>query len=154
MVGSINKAILIGNVGRDPEIRVTQNGQKIVNIALATSETWRDKSSGERREKTEWHRIVIFSEGLVNIVEQYIKKGTKLYIEGAIQTRKWVDNSGVERYYTEVILQGYNSNLMILDTKNSHNNDFSHSNSESSYGKNSNEQVKSFNDDLEDEIPF
>ncbi|AIL65820.1 Single-stranded DNA-binding protein [Rickettsiales bacterium Ac37b] len=154
MVGSINKAILIGNVGRDPEIRVTQNGQKIANIALATSETWRDKSSGERREKTEWHRIVIFSEGLVNIVEQYIKKGTKLYIEGAIQTRKWVDNSGVERYYTEIILQGYNSNLMILDTRNSNNNDYANNSSEATYSKNNNEHSKSFNDDLEDEIPF
>lgn len=154
MVGSINKAILIGNVGRDPEIRVTQNGQKIANIALATSDTWRDKSTGERREKTEWHRIVIFSEGLVNIVEQYVKKGAKLYIEGGIQTRKWVDNSGVERYYTEIILQGYNSNLMILDTRNSHNNEYANNSSESTYSKNTNDHGKSFSDDLEDEIPF
>lgn len=114
MAGSINKVILVGNVG-NVEIRSTQDGRRIANLSLATSETWRDKATGERREKTEWHRIVVFSEGLVNVVEQYIKKGSKLYIEGALQTRKWTDQSGVEKYTTEIVLQGYGSSLTMLD---------------------------------------
>jgi len=115
MAGSVNKVILIGNVGADPEIRRTQDGRPIANIRLATSETWRDKATGERKEKTEWHRIVVFNEGLCRVVEQYVKKGAKLYVEGALQTRKWTDQSGQEKYTTEVVLQGFNSVLTMLD---------------------------------------
>ncbi|MEA3534826.1 single-stranded DNA-binding protein [Rhizobium sp. CC-YZS058] len=115
MAGSVNKVILVGNVGADPEIRRTQDGRPIANIRLATSETWRDRNSGERREKTEWHTIVVFNEGLCKVVEQYVKKGAKLYIEGALQTRKWQDQTGNDRYSTEVVLQGFNSTLTMLD---------------------------------------
>ena len=115
MAGSVNKVILVGNVGADPEIRRTQDGRPIANLRIATSEQWRDKGSGERREKTEWHNVVVFNEGLCKVVEQYVKKGAKLYIEGALQTRKWTDQSGVEKYSTEVVLQGFNSTLTMLD---------------------------------------
>ena len=115
MAGSVNKVILIGNLGADPEIRRTQDGRPIANLRIATSESWRDKATGERKEKTEWHRVVIFSEGLCKIVEQYLKKGSKVYIEGALQTRKWTDKDGVEKYSTEIVLQGFNSTLTMLD---------------------------------------
>ena len=115
MAGSVNKGILVGNLGKDPEIRRTQDGRPIANLSVATSETWRDKATGERKEKTEWHRVVIFSEPLCKIVEQYLKKGAKVYIEGALQTRKWTDQAGVEKYSTEVVLQGFNSTLTMLD---------------------------------------
>ena len=115
MAGSVNKVILIGNLGRDPEMRRTQDGRAIGNFSIATSESWRDKNTGERREKTEWHRIVCFSEGLNRIIEQYVKKGSKVYIEGQLQTRKWQDQSGVEKYTTEVVLQGFNATLTLLD---------------------------------------
>ena len=115
MAGSVNKVILVGNLGADPEIRYTQAGKKIANLRLATSETWKDRQSGERREKTEWHRVVIFNEGLANITEQYLKKGSKVYVEGQLQTRKWQGNDGQDRYSTEVILQGFNSALTMLD---------------------------------------
>lgn len=115
MAGSVNKVILVGNVGKDPEIRRTQDGRPIANLSLATSETWRDKATGERKEKTEWHRVVIFSEPLCKVVEQYVKKGSKLYVEGALQTRKWTDQSGAEKYSTEVVLQGFNGSLTMLD---------------------------------------
>jgi single-strand DNA-binding protein len=115
MAGSVNKVILIGNLGADPEIKRTQDGRPIANLRIATSETWRDKNSGERKEKTEWHRVVIFSEGLCKIAEQYLKKGSKVYIEGQLQTRKWTDQSGVEKYSTEVVLQNFNSTLTMLD---------------------------------------
>ena len=115
MAGSVNKVILVGNLGRDPEIRSTQDGTRIATLNLATSENWRDKMSGERKEKTEWHRVVIFNEGLCKVAEQYLKKGAKVYIEGQLQTRKWTDQSGVEKYSTEVVLQGFNSNLTMLD---------------------------------------
>ncbi|AWM07675.1 single-stranded DNA-binding protein [Bradyrhizobium symbiodeficiens] len=115
MAGSVNKVILVGNLGKDPEIRRTQDGRPIANLSIATSETWRDKNSGERKEKTEWHRVVIFSEPLCKIVEQYLKKGAKVYIEGALQTRKYTDQSGVEKYSTEIVLQGFNSTLTMLD---------------------------------------
>ena len=115
MAGSVNKVILIGNVGADPEIRRTQDGRPIANLRIATSESWRDRNSGERREKTEWHNVVVFNEGLCKVVEQYVKKGAKLYIEGALQTRKWQDQSGNDRYSTEVVLQGFNSTLTMLD---------------------------------------
>ena len=115
MAGSVNKVILVGNLGKDPEIRRTQAGRPIANLSIATSETWRDKGTGERKEKTEWHRVVIFNEGLCKVAEQYLKKGAKVYIEGQLQTRKWTDQSGVEKYSTEVVLQGFNSNLTMLD---------------------------------------
>lgn len=116
MAGSVNKVILVGNVGADPEIRRTQSGTAIGNLRIATSETWRDKNSGEKKERTEWHTVVIFTEGLVKVVEQYVKKGSKLYIEGALQTRKWQDQSGNDRYSTEIVLQGFNANLTMLDS--------------------------------------
>ncbi|OKO76845.1 single-stranded DNA-binding protein [Bradyrhizobium sp. AS23.2] len=115
MAGSVNKVILVGNLGKDPEIRRTQDGRPIANLSIATSETWRDKATGERKEKTEWHRVVIFNEGLCKVAEQYLKKGAKVYIEGALQTRKWTDQSGAEKYSTEVVLQGFNSTLTMLD---------------------------------------
>jgi len=115
MAGSINKVILVGALGRDPEIRRTQDGRPIANLSVATSEAWRDKSTGERKEKTEWHRVVVFQEGLCKVIEQYLKKGSKVYIEGALQTRKWTDKDGVEKYSTEVVLQGFNSTIAMLD---------------------------------------
>ena len=115
MAGSVNKVILIGNLGKDPEIRRTQDGRPIANLSVATSENWRDKATGERKEKTEWHRVVIFNEGLCKVAEQYLKKGAKVYIEGQLQTRKWTDQAGVEKYSTEVVLQGFNSTLTMLD---------------------------------------
>jgi single-strand DNA-binding protein len=115
MAGSVNKVILIGNVGADPEIRRTQDGRPIANLRIATSETWRDRNSGERKEKTEWHTVVVFNEGLCKVIEQYVKKGAKLYIEGALQTRKWQDQQGQDRYSTEVVLQGFGSTLTMLD---------------------------------------
>lgn len=115
MAGSVNKVILVGNLGADPEIKRTQDGRPIANLRVATSESWRDKNTGERKEKTEWHRVVIFNEGLCRVAEQYLKKGAKVYIEGQLQTRKWTDQSGAERYSTEVVLQGFNSTLTMLD---------------------------------------
>jgi single-strand DNA-binding protein len=115
MAGSVNKVILVGNLGKDPEIRRTQDGRPIANLSVATSETWRDKATGERKEKTEWHRVVIFNEGLAKVAEQYLKKGAKVYVEGQLQTRKWTDQNGAEKYTTEVVLQGFNSNLTMLD---------------------------------------
>lgn len=115
MAGSVNKVILVGNLGRDPEVRFTQDNKKIVNMSVATSESWKDRNTGERKEKTEWHRVVIFSEGLANIAEKYLRKGSKVYIEGQIQTRKWQGQDGVDKYSTEVVLQGFNSTLTMLD---------------------------------------
>ena len=115
MAGSVNKVILIGNLGRDPEIRNTQDGREIANITIATSESWKDKNTGERKEKTEWHRVVIFNENLVRVVKNYLKKGAKVYIEGQLQTRKYTDKDGAEKYSTEVVLQGFNGTLTMLD---------------------------------------
>jgi single-strand DNA-binding protein len=115
MAGSVNKVILVGNLGADPEIRRTQDGRPIANLRVATSDSWKDKTTGERREKTEWHRVVIFNENLCRIAEQYLKKGSKIYIEGALQTRKWQDQSGQDRYSTEVVLQGFRGELTLLD---------------------------------------
>ncbi|EDQ04096.1 Single-stranded DNA-binding protein [Sulfitobacter indolifex] len=115
MAGSVNKVILIGNLGRDPEVRSFQNGGKVCNLRIATSETWKDRNTGERKEKTEWHSVAIFQEGLVRIAEQYLKKGSKVYIEGQLQTRKWQDQSGADRYSTEVVLQGFGGTLTMLD---------------------------------------
>lgn len=115
MAGSVNKVILVGNLGRDPEVRHTQDGKKIANLSVATSDSWKDKNTGERREKTEWHRVVIFNEGLSNIAEQYLRKGSKVYLEGALQTRKWTDKDGNDKYSTEVVLQGFNCVMTMLD---------------------------------------
>src|ERR1700680_4863476 len=115
MAGSVNKVILVGNLGRDPELRSTQDGTRIANLAVATSESWRDRVSGERKERTEWHRVVIFNERLAEVAEKYLKKGAKVYIEGALQSRKWTDNSGQERYTTEVVLQRFRGELTMLD---------------------------------------
>ena len=147
---SINKVILVGNVGQDPEIRSTQDGREIANFSLATSESWKDKNTGEKKEKTEWHRVVIFSQGLINVVRNYVKKGTKLYIEGSLQTRKWTDNQGVEKFTTEIALQNFNSTLQILDSRERNNS------SDSSYS--SSNQKSRHNDvaveEMDDEIPF
>jgi single-strand DNA-binding protein len=117
LAGSVNKVILVGNLGKDPEIRRTQDGRPIGNLSLATSQTWKDKQSGERREKTEWHRVVIFNEGLCKVAEQYLKKGAKVYIEGQLATRKWTDDKSIERYSTEVVIQAYNGVLTMLDSR-------------------------------------
>lgn len=123
MSGSVNRVILIGNVGADPEIRRTQDGKPIANIRLATSESWKTKD-GERKEKTEWHRVVVFNEGLCKVIEQYVKRGSKIYIEGSLQTRKWTDQAGVEKYSTEIVLQGFNSVLTMLDSRNASNDEY------------------------------
>lgn len=115
MAGSVNKVILVGNLGRDPEVRSFQNGGKVCNLRIATSETWKDRNTGERRERTEWHSVAIFNEGLARVAEQYLRKGSKVYIEGQLQTRKWQDQSGQDRYSTEVVLQGFGSTLVMLD---------------------------------------
>ncbi len=158
MAGSVNKVILVGNLGADPEIRRTQDGRPIANLRLATSESWRDKNTGERREKTEWHRIVVFNEGLCKVIEQYVKKGAKLYIEGALQTRKWTDQSGVEKYSTEVVLQGFNSVLTMLDGKGggaSGGGDYGGGSSSDDFGGGSGGGGRgNFTQDLDDEIPF
>jgi single-strand DNA-binding protein len=119
MAGSLNRVELIGHLGKDPEVRRTQDGRPIANLSIATSESWRDKNTGERKEKTEWHRAVIFSEGLAKVAEQYLRKGSKVYVAGALQTRKWTDQSGVEKYTTEVVLQGFQAQLIMLDGRNS-----------------------------------
>jgi single-strand DNA-binding protein len=161
MAGSINKVILVGNLGKDPEIRATQDGREIASFSIATSDNWKDKNTGERKEKTEWHRIVVFQPGLVDIVKRYIKKGSKLYVEGALQTRKWVDNNGQDRYSTEVVIQGFNGNLTMLDTNNSGNFQAPSNNSEfapdTTSTKNNNNTGSSNNfasDDFDDDIPF
>ena len=152
MSGSVNKVILLGNLGRDPEVRSTQDGMKIVNLNIATSERWKDRNSGEQRERTEWHRVVIFNEGLVNVVQQYVKKGSNVYIEGQLSTRKWKDEStGQDKYSTEIILQGYNSSLTMLDSKNSGNNSNLVSENKSSLP---NDSINQDNSELDDEIPF
>lgn len=117
MAGSVNKVILVGNLGADPEVRSTQDGREIANLRIATSESWKDRNTGERKERTEWHRVVIFNEGLVNVAKNYLKKGSKVYIEGALQTRKWQNKDGQDQYSTEVVLQGFNSTLAMLDGK-------------------------------------
>ena len=152
MAGSVNKVILIGNLGRDPEIRQMQDGNPVVNLSIATSESWRDKASGERREKTEWHRVVIFNEGLVNVVQQYVKKGAQVYIEGQLTTRKWKDEkTGTDRYSTEIILQGFNSSFKILSSKNNQIDNIKDTQFEKS-ALPSDDSVPSA--DLDDEIPF
>jgi len=152
MAGSLNKVLLIGRLGADPEIKQMVNGKHVARLSLATSNTWKDKNTGERKEKTEWHRVVIFNEGLVNVVQQYVKKGTQVYIEGQLTTRKWKDEkSGLDRYSTEVVLQGFNSSFKILSSKNNQIENIRENNAEkSSLPKD--ENVPS--NDLDDEIPF
>ena len=165
MAGSLNKVILIGNLGKDPEIRKLGSGDPVVNLSVATSESWRDKQSGERKEKTEWHRVVVFNEQIAKVAEQYLKKGMKVYVEGQLQTRKWTDNSGVEKYSTEIVLQKFRGELQMLDGK-------SEGGSRGDYGGDSMDQSsgyggggggkkrvgegprETFSQDLDDEIPF
>jgi single-strand DNA-binding protein len=156
MAGSVNKVILIGNLGADPEVRHTQDGRPIVNLRLATSESWRDKASGERKERTEWHRVVIFSEALCRIAEQYLKKGSKIYVEGQLQTRKWQDQSGQDRYSTEVVLQGFNSQLTMLDGRQGGGEGRdSGGGSSGDFGRSGPlGGERSFDKELDDEIPF
>ncbi len=156
MAGSVNKVILVGNLGRDPEVRHTNDGVPIVNLSLATSESWRDRASGERRERTEWHRVVIWNEKLGEVAQKYLRKGSKVYLEGQIQTRKWTDGQGVEKYTTEVVLQRFGSELVLLDSRGGG----------ESYGESSGESYGGSrgaapgpaaagpSDDLDDEIPF
>ena len=148
MAGSLNKVQLIGRLGADPEIKQMVNGKSVARLSIATSQSWKDKTSGERKEKTEWHRVVIFNEGLVNVVQQYLKKGANIYLEGQLTTRKWRDEkSGQDKYSTEVVLQGYNSSLTMLDGKNRTNN-------ASEKSALPNDQTSQDNSDLDDEIPF
>lgn len=161
MAGSVNKVILVGNLGRDPEIRSTQAGKEIANLTIATSESWKDRQSGERKEKTEWHRVAIFNEGLVGVAKNYLKKGAKVYIEGQLQTRKWQDQSGQERYTTEIVLQGYNGSLTMLDGRSGGgDNSYSQNNdgydSAPSFGQTPAQQKQEAfaADEIDDEIPF
>lgn len=143
-MSSVNKVILVGNVGKDPEIRATKSGSKIANLSIATSENWKDKNTQERREKTEWHRVVVFNEGLIGVIENYIRKGSKVYLEGALQTRKWTDQSGAEKFSTEVVLQGFGGTLVMLDGRSSAAEEKPQRAAQSSYTP----------PDLDDEIPF
>lgn len=161
MAGSVNKVILVGNLGADPEIRQTRDGRPIANLSVATSENWKDRATGERREKTEWHRVVIFNEGLCRIAEQYLKKGSKVYLEGQLQTRKWQDQSGADKYSTEVVLQGFNSTLTMLDSRadsgggygaRSGGGDFGQSSPMDNQGGGGKPQ--DFSQELDDEVPF
>ena len=155
-VMSVNKVILVGNVGKDPEVRSMSNGNEVASFSLATTDYWKDKNSGERKDKTEWHNIVIFSQGLVNVVKNYVKKGSKLYIEGALQTRKWTDKQGADKYTTEIVLQGFNSTLQMLDSRNSSSSEsYSKSSSDSGQSKSSSGGEGGFVDEtMDDDIPF
>lgn len=153
MASSVNKVILLGNLGRDPEIRSMQSGNKMASFSIATSKRWKDKSTQEQKEKTSWHNIVIFGDGLVDIVEKYVKKGTKLYLEGELQTRKWTDQDGKDRYTTEVVLQGYNCNLTLLDSRNSSGISDNSSEPVSKVESSSNFEA-SDSSDSDDDIPF
>lgn len=155
MAGSVNKVILIGNLGRDPEIRTTNNGSELATLNIATTESWKDRNTGERKEKTEWHRVVVFNEGLVKVIKSYLKKGSKVYVEGSLQTREWQDDSAQKRYTTEIVLQGYNSTLQMIDKKN----DGDYSSAGPSYNNNQTTTTSksdiSFDDsELDDKIPF
>ena len=164
MAGSVNKVILLGNLGQDPDVRTMQSGKKIATMSLATSDSWKDKETGEKKEKTEWHRIVVFNEGLVGVVENYIKKGTKLYIEGALQTRKWTDDSGTEKYTTEIVIQGYGGRIDIVSAKGNNqehleSQDMTDSNDASEKKKDSKDNKEKTIDDKsdnlnEEDIPF
>ena len=153
MAGSVNKVILVGNLGKDPEVRRMTSGEPVVNLSVATSETWKDKSSGERKEKTEWHRVVIFNENLAKVAEQYLKKGAKVYLEGALQTRKWTDKDGAENYSTEIVLNRFNGTMVMLDGRSG-----GGSGGDGGFGggnRGTNEAPSNFQrDELDDEIPF
>ena len=152
MAGSVNKVILLGNLGQDPDIRTMQNGKKVCTFSVATSDSWKDKETGEKKEKTEWHRVVIFNEGLVKVVQQYVKKGAQVYIEGQLVTRKWKDEkAGIEKYTTEIVLQGFNSAFKILSSKNNQIESLQDNNVEKSSLPNDD---KTSSSDLDDEIPF
>ena len=152
MAGSLNKVLLIGRLGTDPDIKQMVNGKSVARLSIATSNTWKDKNTGEKKEKTEWHRVVIFNEGLVNVVQQYVKKGSQVYIEGQLTTRKWKDEkSGLDRYSTEVVLQGFNSTFKILSSKNNQIENLQSSNTEKSSLPN---EENTSSSDLDDEIPF
>jgi single-strand DNA-binding protein len=157
MAGSVNKVILVGNLGRDPEIRSTQDGTRVANLSLATSESWRDKNTGERREKTEWHRVVIFNERIVEVAEKYLHKGSKVYVEGQLQTRKWTDQSGQEKYTTEIVLQRFRGELTMLDARGAGDaSGFAEPAHEpaSQGGPSGSGRAPSSGGDLDDEIPF
>ena len=148
MAGSVNKTIIIGNVGKDPEVRSTQDGREIATLTIATSESWKDKNSGEKKEKTEWHKVVVFNEGLVKLIKNYVKKGSKLYVEGALHTRKWTDKDGVERYTTEIVLQCFGGSITMLSSAGSGGNNSSESSDQPQQSSPSNL------DSLDDEVPF
>ena len=162
MPGSVNKVILLGNLGQDPDVRTMQNGKKVCTFSVATSDSWKDKDTGEKKEKTEWHRVVVFNEGLVGVVENYIKKGTKVYVEGSLQTRKWTDDKGTEKYTTEIIIQGYGGRIDIVSAKGSNqelseDKDISENN-DTSNKKVAPDEIKDVLDDKsdlnEEDIPF
>jgi single-strand DNA-binding protein len=153
MAGSVNKVIIVGNLGRDPESKAFQNGGKVVNLRIATSESWKDKNSGERKEKTEWHSVAIFNEGLAIVAEKYLRKGSKVYIEGALQTRKWQDAQGQDKYSTEIVLQGFNSVLTMLDGPNGAQAQ-GDTGGASSSGRGAPSNTGGFGDDLDDDCPF
>jgi len=151
MAGSVNKVILIGNLGKDPEVRRTTSGDPVVNLSIATSESWRDKQSGERKEKTEWHRVVIFNKNLADVAEKYLRKGSKVYVEGQLQTRKWTDKDGAEKYSTEVVLQNFRGELTMLDGRNGG----GEGGGSGFGGRGASEAPASFQrDEMDDEIPF
>ncbi len=162
MAGSVNKVILVGNLGADPEMRQTRDGRPIANLSIATSESWKDRATGERREKTEWHRVVIFNEGLCRIAEQYLKKGSKVYLEGQLQTRKWQDQSGADRYSTEVVLQGFNSTLTMLDSRADSGGGYGGGSGGGNFGQSGpmdnqgggGGTPQDFSQELDDEVPF
>ena len=166
MAGSVNKVILVGNLGRDPEIRSFQNGGRVANLSLATSENWKDRNTGERKEKTEWHRVVIFNEGLVRVAEQYLHKGSKVYLEGQLQTRKWQDQSGNDRYTTEIVLQKFRGELVLLDSREGgsggsfggggggYGDDFGSGASGGGAKPQQRPQPAAFDTDLDDDVPF
>ena len=166
MAGSVNKVILIGNLGRDPESRTFSNGGKVCNLRIATSETWKDKQTGERRERTEWHSVAIFSEGLANVAERYLRKGSKVYIEGQLRTRKWQDQSGNDRYSTEVVIDGFNGSMTMLDGRDggggsSGGGSWGDGRGDGQYGDSGGGQSSgsspaggAFDDDLDDDVPF
>ncbi len=156
MAGSVNKVILVGNLGADPEIRQTKDGRPVAQLSIATSENWKDRNTGERREKTEWHRVVIFSEGLCRVAENYLRKGSKVYIEGQLQTRKWQDQSGADKYTTEIVLQGFNSTLTMLDSRAGGDNMGASGNfgQSSPMDTGSSAPARDFSRDLDDEVPF
>ncbi|MCK6417474.1 MAG: single-stranded DNA-binding protein [Alphaproteobacteria bacterium] len=155
MAGSVNKVILVGNLGKDPEVRSMQSGDRVCNLSIATSESWKDKQSGERKEKTEWHRVVVFNQNIVNVCENYLKKGAKVYIEGQLETRKWTDQSGVEKYSTEVVLRPFRGELTMLDSKGSRDSGGSYASNDSSMSSGGTAAARQpAPQEFEDEIPF